>query len=173
MEDAKRVLDLGASRISVNTSALARPDLVNELVEEFGSEAVVVSLDVRTNDEGAQAPRFEVTTHGGKRGTGIDAVDWARNVEARGAGMIMLNSIAEDGVQSGYDLDLLRTVRAAVDNRIIASGGAGKIADFVAAAQVGADAVLAASVFHFGSVTVKEVKTALAEAGFDVSGGTR
>ena len=173
VEDAKRVLDLGASRISVNTSALARPDLVNELVEEFGSEAVVVSLDVKTNDEGAEAPRFEVTTHGGKRGTGIDAIDWARNVEARGAGMIMLNSIAEDGVQSGYDLDLLRTVRAAVDNRIIASGGAGKIADFVAAAQVGADAVLAASVFHFGSVTVEEVKTALAEAGFDVSGGTR
>lgn len=158
VEDAKRVLDLGASRISVNTSALARPDLVNELVEEFGSEAVVVSLDVKTNDEGAEAPRFEVTTHGGKRGTGIDAVDWARNVGLRGAGMIMLNSIAEDGVQSGYDLDLLRTVRAAVDNRIIASGGCWEDRRLRCGSTDRTGIFSAASVFHFGSVTVEEVK---------------
>ena len=170
VEDAKRILDLGARRVSVNTSALARPELVNELVEAFGSDAVVVSLDVRTNGQGEDGPRFEVTTHGGKRGTGIDALDWARDVEARGAGMIMLNSIAEDGVQNGYDLELLTAVRSAVSNKIIASGGAGKISDFVEAAQVGADAVLAASVFHFAAVSVAEVKAALTEAGFEVSG---
>ncbi len=169
VEEARRIIDLGATRVSVNTAALARPDLIDELVREFGSEAVIVSLDVRSN-AGEGELRFEVTTHGGKRGTGIAASDWAREVEKRGAGMIMLNSIAEDGVQSGYDIPLLREIREAVQTYLIASGGAGKLEDFVEAAQAGADAVLAASVFHFGVVTIPEVKLALSQAGFTVSG---
>ncbi|WP_099333032.1 imidazole glycerol phosphate synthase subunit HisF [Actinomyces minihominis] len=173
VEDAKRLLDLGATRVSVNTSALARPELINELSETVGSDAVVVSLDVATNDDVTDAPRYEITTHGGKQTTGLDALKWAREVQRRGAGTIMLNSIAEDGVQSGYDLGLIRAVRDAVAINLIASGGAGRVEDFVLAAQAGADAVLAASVFHFGTVTVPEVKAALVEAGFDVAGGAR
>lgn len=169
VEEARRVLNLGATRVSVNTAALNRPELIDELVEQFGSAAVVVSLDVASNDVEGDL-RFEVTTHGGKRGTGISAVQWAREVQRRGAGMIMLNSIAEDGVQSGYDLALLAEIRAAVTVDLIASGGAGKVSDFVEAAQAGADAVLAASVFHFGIVSIPEVKQALRDAGFEVAG---
>lgn len=169
VEEARRIIDLGATRVSVNTAALNRPDLIDELVKEFGGDSVIVSLDVRSN-RGEGEVRFEVTTHGGKRGTGIAAADWAREVEKRGAGMVMLNSIAEDGVQSGYDIPLLAEIRAAVGTYLIASGGAGKVEDFVEAAKAGADGVLAASVFHFGVVTIAEVKTALKEAGFDVSG---
>lgn len=169
VEEARRVLGLGATRVSVNTAALKRPELIDELVAQFGGSAVVVSLDVASNDvEGDM--RFEVTTHGGKRRTGISAVHWAREVERRGAGTILLNSIAEDGVQSGYDLGLLSEIREAVTVDLIASGGAGKVSDFVEAARAGADAVLAASVFHFGIVSIAEVKQALRAAGFAVSG---
>lgn len=169
VEEARRVLGLGATRVSVNTAALKRPELIDELVAQFGSSAIVVSLDVASNDVEGDL-RFEVTTHGGKQRTGIPAVEWAREVQRRGAGMIMLNSIAEDGVQSGYDLALLTEMRQAVTVDLIASGGAGKVSDFVEAAKAGADAVLAASVFHFGVVTIPEVKQALRAAGFQVAG---
>lgn len=166
---AERLLSEGASCVSVSTAALARPELVNELVDAFGGDAVMVSLDVRTNPSDSELPHFEVTTHGGKRGTGWDAAKWAREVVQRGAGALMVNSIAEDGVQGGYDLDLLAYIREAVPVKIIASGGAGETQDFVDAAKVGADAVLAASVFHFGTVTITQVKEALRAAGFEVS----
>lgn len=173
IEEAARILNLGARRVSVNTAAIARPDLVSELAQNFGTPAVVVSLDVRTNPVGSDSPRFEITTHGGKRATGISALDWAQEVERRGGGMLMLNSIQADGVQTGYDLELIEAVREVVEVDLIASGGAGRVEDFVLAAQAGATAVLAASVFHFGVVTIPEVKTALANAGFAVSGGAK
>ncbi len=169
VESAGRLLRSGATTVSVNTAAIRRPELIDEIAAEFGSQALMVSLDVRTGI----APKFEVTTHGGRNGTGIDALEWAQEVERRGARSIMLNSIAEDGVQSGYDLALIEAVRQVVSIDLIASGGAGQIGDFVAAARSGANAVLAASVFHFGQVTIAEVKAALREAGFTTLGQTK
>lgn len=169
LADAEKLLLLGASRVSVSTAAILDPDLINQISEKFGSEALVVSLDIRRRErDGDAEPFFEVTSHGGTRGTGLDALAWARQVEERGAGSIMVNSIDTDGVQSGFDLEMLSALREAVDLNLIASGGAGSVEDFVAAAKAGANSVLAASVFHFGIVTVDGVKTALEEAGFTV-----
>ncbi|MEV0272947.1 MAG: imidazole glycerol phosphate synthase subunit HisF [Hamadaea sp.] len=168
--DVDVLLRAGADKVGVNTAALARPDLISEIAERFGNQVLVLSLDVRrTLDRLPHAPSgFEVTTHGGRKPAGVDAVEWARRAEELGAGEILLNSMDADGTKGGFDLELISAVRAAVDIPVIASGGAGRAEDFPPAIDAGADAVLAASVFHFGEVTIAEVKGALAAAGHPV-----
>lgn len=166
-DDVDRLLRAGADKVSLSTAAVARPDLVNEAAMRFGAQCVVLSMDTRRCGP-ATASGFEVTTHGGRQGTGIDAVAWAREATDRGAGEILLNSMDADGTRRGFDVALIEIIRAAVDVPIIASGGAGAPEDFVLAVRAGADAVLAASVFHFGTLTIGQVKVALTEAGIDV-----
>ena len=161
--DVDALLRAGADKVGVNTAAVARPEFLREAAHRFGSQCIVLSIDARR----AQG-RFEVTTHGGRRGTGIDAVEWAVTAQDLGAGEILLNSMDADGSRSGYDLELIRAVRARVTVPLIASGGAGALADFAPAVEAGADAVLAASVFHFGQLRIGEVKDALAAAGVTV-----
>jgi cyclase len=161
--DVDTLLRAGADKVGVNTAAIARPELIAEIAERFGRQVLVLSLDVR-RAAGVTPSGFEVTTHGGRRGTGIDAVDWARRCAELGAGEILLNSMDADGTKAGFDIELIGAVRAVVDIPIIASGGAGRVADFPPAVAAGADAVLAASVFHFGELTIGEVKEALRAA---------
>lgn len=164
-----QLLDLGAAKVSISTAALANPDLINQISSRFGSGVLMLSLDARRSGTTREGKiRFEVTTHGGTRTDGTDAIEWVREAESRGVGEILVNSIDQDGVRGGFDLELLRQVRAAVSVPIIASGGAGTVEDFVAGAQAGADAVLGASVFHFGQVKIADVKAALVQAGFAV-----
>lgn len=165
-DDVDRLLRAGADKVGLNTAAVARPELLREAAQRFGAQCVVLSVDARRAP--GTSSGFEVTTHGGRRGTGIDAVAWARRGAEYGAGEILLNSIDADGTRDGYDLDMLRAVRAAVDVPVIASGGAGALADFAPAVDAGADAVLAASVFHFGVLRIGQVKAALAGAGHPV-----
>ena len=160
--DVDALLRAGADKAGVNTAAVARPELLAEIATRFGRQVLVLSVDARRADT---ASGFEVTTHGGRRGTGIDAVEWTRRAADLGAGEILLNSMDADGTKDGYDLPLIELVRAAVGVPVIASGGAGKLADFVPAVRAGADAVLAASVFHFGELTVGAVKDELRGAG--------
>jgi cyclase len=162
--DVDRLLRAGADKVSLNTAVIARPDLLAETAGRFGSQCVVLSIDARRQGEHF----FEVTTHGGRVGTGIDAVDWARRATGLGAGEILLNSMDADGTTAGFDLELIRAVRAAVTVPVIASGGAGALAHFAPAVDAGADAVLAASVFHFGTLRIGQVKTALRGAGHPV-----
>lgn len=164
--DVDRLLRAGADKVGVNTAGIARPELLGEIARRFGSQVLVLSVDARRG--GGTASGFEVTTHGGRRGTGLDAVAWAARGEELGVGEVLLNSMDADGTKAGYDLDLLRQVRAAVRVPVVASGGAGALADFAPAVDAGADAVLAASVFHFGQLTIGEVKAALREAGHPV-----
>lgn len=164
--DVDRLLQAGAAKVGVNTAALARPELITEIADRFGRQVLVLSLDVRRAD--GTPSGFEVTTHGGQRGTGIDAVEWARRGAELGAGELLLNSMDADGTRDGFDLPLIRAVRAVVDVPLIASGGAGAAGHFPPAVEAGADAVLAASVFHFGEVSVGEVKEALRQAGHPV-----
>jgi cyclase len=173
--DIDRLLRAGADKVSLNTAAIARPELLTEAAERFGSQCIVLSVDARrlapggSSAEPAGGPgRFEVTTHGGRRGTGIDAVDWARRGAELGVGEILLNSMDADGTRDGFDLELIRAVRAAVTVPVIASGGAGRLADFPPAVAAGADAVLAASLFHFGGASIGQVKGTLAGAGHRV-----
>jgi cyclase len=166
VDDVDRLLRAGADKVSVNTAAIARPELVAEIAQRFGSQVLVLSLDVRRAS--GTPSGFEVTTHGGQRGTGIDAIEWAARVAELGAGEILLNSMDADGTKAGYDLDLIRAVRAVVDIPLIASGGAGTAEDFPPAVEAGADAVLAASVFHFGHLRIGDVKDALRAAGYTV-----
>ncbi|NCD16061.1 MAG: imidazole glycerol phosphate synthase subunit HisF [Actinobacteria bacterium] len=166
VDDVDRLLRAGADKVGVNTAAIARPALVDEVAQRFGNQVLVLSLDARRSD--ATPSGYEVTTHGGSRGTGIDALAWAREVADRGAGEILLNSMDADGTRAGFDLEMLAAVRAAVGVPLIASGGAGTAAHFADAALAGADAVLAASVFHFGQVSLAEVKRELARAGLPV-----
>lgn len=169
VDDFDRLLRAGADKVGVNTAALSDPDLLNDAAERFGSQCVVLSVDARRCPEGVSTPSgFEVTTHGGRRSTGIDAVAWAAEGARRGAGELLLNSMDADGTTQGYDLTLIELVRAAVSVPVIASGGAGGLDDFVPAVAAGADAVLAASVFHFGTLRIDEVKRTLAEAGYPV-----
>ena len=151
------------------TSA-ARPDVLGEISERFGNQVLVLSVDARRVLPGAEPTEsgFEVTTHGGRQGTGIDAVAWAREAAERGAGEILLNSMDADGTKDGYDLELIRQVRREVHIPIVASGGAGAVEHFAPAVQAGADAVLAASVFHFGELTVGDVKAVLRAEGITV-----
>jgi imidazole glycerol-phosphate synthase subunit HisF len=172
--DVDALLRAGADKVSLNTAAIARPELLQEASRQFGSQCVVLSVDARRVRPGAgltgDGPRsgFEVTTHGGRTGTGIDAVEWARRATDLGAGEILLNSMDADGTEAGFDLELIRLVRAAVAVPVIASGGAGALAHFVPAIDAGADAVLAASVFHFGALRISEVKETLLAAGHPV-----
>jgi len=164
--DVDTLLRAGADKVGINTAAIRRPELISEVAHRFGSQVLVLSLDARRS--AATPSGYEVTTHGGRRGTGIDAVAWAREGADRGAGEILLNSMDADGTRSGFDLDMLADVRSAVRVPLIASGGAGSAADFAAAAVAGADAVLAASVFHFGQVALRAVKDAISAAGLPV-----
>ncbi len=169
VDDVDRLLRAGADKVGVNTAAVARPELVAEIADRFGAQVLVVSLDARRVAEGGSTDSgFEVTTHGGRRGTGIDAVAWAARVAALGAGEILLNSMDADGTRAGFDLDLIRAVRGAVTIPVVASGGAGAAEHFPPAVVAGADAVLAASVFHFRQLTVGQVKDALRESGHPV-----
>jgi cyclase len=162
-DDVDRLLRAGADKVGVNTAVVARPELLREIAQRFGNQVLVLSVDAR------RAPGtpsgFEVTTHGGRQGTGIDAVEWAQRAEELGTGEVLLNSMDADGTQAGYDVELLRAVRAKVSVPVIASGGAGRLEDFGPAVEAGADAVLAASVFHFGRLRIGEVKDALRGAG--------
>ncbi|GAA5196721.1 imidazole glycerol phosphate synthase subunit HisF [Rugosimonospora acidiphila] len=166
VSDVDTLLRAGADKIGVNTAAIARPELLSEIAERFGRQVLVLSLDVRRSPSAASG--FEVTTHGGRRGTGLDAVEWAARGADLGAGEILLNSMDADGTKDGFDLELIRAVRAAVSIPVIASGGAGRAADFPPAVDAGADAVLAASVFHFGEVSIGAVKDELRGGGYPV-----
>ena len=163
VRDVDVLLRAGADKVGVNTAAIRRPELISEIAERFGNQVLVLSLDVRW---AAGTPSgWEVTTHGGRRSAGLDAVAWARRVGERGAGEILLNSMDADGTKAGFDLELIAAVRAVVDIPVIASGGAGAVAHFPPAVAAGADAVLAASVFHFGELSIAEVKDSLRAAG--------
>jgi len=164
VEDMRRLLLAGADKCSINSAAVARPDLVNEAARKFGSQCVVVAVDAKRVTDG----RWDVFTHGGRRDTGIDAVAWCRQVVERGAGEILLTSMDRDGTGRGFDLDLLRAVAGAVRVPVIASGGVGRLSDFVDGARAGATGLLAASVFHFGTFTIAQVKAALDAAGLPV-----
>ncbi|AWB84310.1 imidazole glycerol phosphate synthase subunit HisF [Corynebacterium liangguodongii] len=170
VDDVRELLRAGADKVSVNTAAIARPDLIGELSRRFGAQCIVLSVDARRVPAGGtpQPSGFEVTTHGGTRSAGIDAVEWARTGQRLGAGEILLNSMDGDGTKEGFDIELIEAVRAAVDIPVIASGGAGAPEHFPPAAEAGADAVLAASIFHFGEVSIAEVKGALRSAGLEV-----
>ncbi len=170
VEDVDRLLRAGADKVGINTAAIARPELIAEVADRFGAQVLVLSADVRRrrDDAGSLLGGFEVTTHGGRRGTGIDAIEWCVRAEQLGAGEILLNSMDADGTKDGFDTELIRLVRAEVGIPIIASGGAGAAQHFPPAVEAGADAVLAASVFHFGDLTVGEVKDALRGAGLTV-----
>jgi len=166
VSDVDTLLRAGADKVGVNTAAIARPDLIAEIAQRFGRQVLTLSLDVRRASDVPSG--FEVTTHGGRRGTGMDAIEWARYGCELGAGEILLNSMDHDGTKKGFDLPVIRAVRAAVEVPVIASGGAGRVEDFPPAVEAGADAVLAASVFHFGELTIGAVKDTLREAGHSV-----
>ncbi|NKY09130.1 imidazole glycerol phosphate synthase subunit HisF [Cellulomonas hominis] len=168
-DDVDRLLRAGADKVGVNTAAIARPELMAEIAERFGSQVLTLSVDARRVTGGTRTDSgYEVTTHGGRRGTGIDAVAWAARAAELGAGEILLNSMDADGTTAGFDLGMLRDVRREVRIPLIASGGAGTVEHFAEAAAAGADAVLAASVFHFRTLTVGQVKDHLRARGFEV-----
>jgi cyclase len=166
VEDVDKLLRAGADKVSINTAAIARPEFLREASHRYGAQCIVLSVDARRT--GGTPSGFEVTTHGGRKGTGIDAVEWAARGQALGVGEILLNSMDADGTKAGFDLELIRLVRAEVDVPLIASGGAGALDHFPPAVAEGADAVLAASVFHFGELRIGEVKDTLRGAGVEV-----
>ncbi len=165
-DDVARLLSEGADKVGVNSAAIARPPLVDEIADRFGAQVLVLSLDVKRSD--ATRSGFVVTTHGGRVETALDALDWAREAIERGAGELLVNSIDADGTRSGFDLELVALMRELSSVPVIASGGAGEAADFPPAIRAGADAVLAASVFHSGQLTVADVKAALTDDGIEV-----
>jgi cyclase len=165
-EDVDRLLRAGADKVGVNTAAVARPELIREIAERFGRQVLVLSVDARrTGGETSTPSGYEVTTHGGRRGTGIDAVEWAQRAAESGAGEILLNSMDADGTENGYDTEMIAAVRSRVTVPVVASGGAGRLDHFPPAIDAGADAVLAASVFHFGALRIGQVKQTLRDAG--------
>ncbi len=166
VEDVDKLLRAGADKVSVNTAGIRRPQLLAEIADRFGSQVLVLSVDARRSPDSASG--FEVTTHGGRRSAGLDAVAWASRGAELGAGEILLNAMDADGTEDGFDLELLRLVRDAVSVPVIASGGAGAVEHFPPAVAAGADAVLAATVFHFGRLRVADVKQSLAQAGHPV-----
>jgi imidazole glycerol-phosphate synthase subunit HisF len=169
VDDVDRLLRAGADKVGVNTAAIARPELLGEIATRFGDQVLVLSVDARRTAGATVTPSgFEVTTHGGRTGTGIDAIEWAARGQALGVGEILLNSMDADGTTRGFDLELIEAVRAAVTVPVIASGGAGAVGDFAPAVAAGADAVLAASVFHFGTLRIGAVKDALRDQGYEV-----
>ena len=162
-EDVDRLLRAGADKVGINTAAIARPQVIAEIAQRFGNQVLVLSVDARRSNE--QPSGFEVTTHGGRTSAGLDAVEWARTATELGAGEILLNSMDADGTKDGFDLEMIRAVRSVTQVPLIASGGAGRLEHFPAAIDAGADAVLAASVFHFGDMTIGQVKETLRAAG--------
>ena len=165
-EDVDRLLRAGADKVGINTAAINRPDVIAEIAQRFGNQVLVLSVDARRSSE--QPSGFEVTTHGGRTSAGLDAVEWARRATELGAGEILLNSMDADGTRDGFDLEMIRAVRDVTQVPLIASGGAGRLEHFPAAVDAGADAVLAASVFHFGDMTIGQVKETLQAAGHRV-----
>jgi len=165
-ENVDVLLRAGADKVGVNTAAINRPALIAEIAARFGNQVLVLSLDVRRAS--GTPSGWEVTTHGGRRSAGLDAIEWAARVAELGAGEILLNSMDADGTKAGFDIELIRAVRAVVDIPVIASGGAGAVDHFPPAVEAGADAVLAASVFHFGELTIPEVKETLRAAGHPI-----
>ena len=166
VEDVDRLLRAGADKVAVNTAAIARPELVAEIADRFGSQVLVLSVDARR--AGGTDSGFEVTTHGGRKSAGLDAIGWAVRGAELGAGEILLNGMDADGTEDGFDLELIRAVRAEVTIPVIASGGAGRTDHFPPAVDAGADAVLAATVFHFGTLRIADVKQTLAASGHPV-----
>jgi len=164
-ENVNELLRAGADKISINTAAIARPNLINEISDRFGNQVLVLSVDARRADTKSG---FEVTTHGGRESAGLDALEWIADAILRGAGEILLNSMDADGTKSGFDIEMLSAVRKISSVPVIASGGAGKLSDFAEAIAAGADAVLAASVFHFGELSIGDVKNDLAKRGFPI-----
>jgi cyclase len=164
VEDVRRLLLAGADKCSINSAAVAEPALVTRAAEAFGSQAIVVAVDARRVGDG----RWEVFTHGGRKGTGIDAVGWAERMAEAGAGELLVTSMDRDGTKSGFDLDLLRAIRARVNLPLVASGGVGTVGHFVEGALAGASGLLAASVFHYGEFRIADAKAALAAAGLPV-----
>jgi cyclase len=172
VEDVDRLLRAGADKVAVNTAAIRRPELVAEIADRFGNQVLVLSVDARRVSAGSTATMtdsgFEVTTHGGRTSAGLDAIEWAVRATELGAGEILLNAMDADGTRDGFDLDLIRRVRSEVSIPVIASGGAGALEHFAPAVEAGADAVLAATVFHFGTLRIPDVKQALRDAGHPV-----
>jgi imidazole glycerol-phosphate synthase subunit HisF len=164
--DVDRLLRAGADKVAMNTAAIRRPELIAEVADRFGNQVLVLSVDARR--AAGTSSGFEVTTHGGRQSAGIDAVEWAVKAAELGAGEILLNAMDADGTEDGFDLELIRAVRREVSIPVIASGGAGSAEHFPPAVEAGADAVLAATIFHFGKVRISEAKAALAGAGFPV-----
>jgi cyclase len=165
-EDVDRLLRAGADKVAINTGAITRPETIAEIAHRFGAQVLVLSVDARRSRD--QESGFEVTTHGGSRGAGLDAVAWARRGVELGVGEILLNSMDADGTRAGYDLEMINAVRQVVTVPLVASGGAGALEHFAPAVDAGADAVLAASVFHFGQLRIADVKAALRAAGHTV-----
>ncbi len=166
VEDIRAVLRAGADKVSVNTAALERPELISAAAETFGSQCVVLAIDARRRNANDAAKGWEVFTHGGRKRVGLDAIEWANRAEALGAGEILLTSMDRDGTRDGYDLDLTRAISSSVRIPVIASGGAGRLEHFFEALTVGgASAVLAASLFHFGEYKIGDVKKYLRERG--------
>jgi cyclase len=165
-DDVDVLLRSGADKVAINTGAIRRPEVITEITRRFGNQVLVLSVDARRAEWAPSG--FEVTTHGGRTAAGLDAIEWVRRGAEQGVGEILLNSMDADGTTSGFDLEMIRAVRAEVDVPLIASGGAGQVADFAPAIAAGADAVLAASVFHFGTLRIADVKAAIEKAGFPV-----
>jgi cyclase len=161
--DVDLLLRAGADKVGINTAGIANPELISDAAKRFGDQCIVVSVDVRRSQDSPSG--FEATTHGGRNSSGRDALEWIVEAAERGAGEVLLNSMDADGTKSGYDLELISAVRAVVDIPVIASGGAGKLSDFAPAVKAGANAVLAASVFHFNELSIQQVKEELARSG--------
>ena len=166
VNDVDLLLRCGADKVGINTGALARPAVIDEIRERFGRQVLILSLDARRDPD--MPSGFGVTTHGGRTSAGIDLLVWARDAARRGVGEILLNSMDADGTKDGFDLEMIQAVRDVVTCPLIASGGAGTVEHFVDAVRAGADAVLAASVFHFGTLRIADVKDGLRSAGFEV-----
>jgi cyclase len=163
-----KLLRAGADKVSVNTSAISNPELINQIAQRFGSQVLVISIDARRSNEKYAPSGFEVTTHGGTKSAGLDALAWTKEAVQRGAGEVLLNSMDKDGTKDGFDLELIKLIRPNISVPLIASGGAGKITDFYPAVLAGADALLAASVFHFQEIEIASLKTELKKNNVEV-----
>jgi cyclase len=166
LPDVRRLLSAGADKVSINTAAISDPNFVAEAAYRYGSQCIVVALDAKNVARKGEAPRWEIFTHGGRKSTGIDAIEWAQKLVSLGAGEVLLTSMDKDGTKSGFDLKLTRAISEAVDVPVIASGGVGNLEHLHDGLEIGtADAVLAASIFHFGTYTIQQAKGYLAERG--------
>jgi len=168
VEDVDQLLRAGADKVSINTSAINNPELINQIAQRFGSQVLVISIDARRSNEKHAPSGVEVTTHGGTKSAGLDALAWTKEAVQRGAGEVLLNSMDKDGTKDGFDLELIKLIRPNISVPLIASGGAGKITDFYPAVEAGADALLAASVFHFKEIEIKDLKTELKRKNVEV-----